>query len=184
MNNSKEEKRGLQKLKEKNFTTLWVDDNHENFNLLEQYPICNWNGGKVHFINDSVIHLMRGQIFELKNIKFFTFGGARSVDIALRKENVSWWKQEMPSEEEYQEGINNLEKNNWTVDYIFTHDCCNQLKDILLWENSKSTDLNIYFDYLETKVNHKNWYFGHYHQEGTFQDKKHTVLYNDVLKVI
>ena len=183
-NNSKEEKRWLQKLKDKNFTTLWVDGNHENFNLLERYPICNWNGGKVHLINDSVIHLMRGQIFELENIKFFTFGGARSVDKALRKENISWWKQEMPSEEEYQEGINNLEKNNWTVDYIFTHDCCNQLKNILQWKKPQNTELNKYFDNLETKVNYKHWYFGHYHEDRVFDDKKHTVLYHDVFKVI
>ena len=27
-------------------------------------------------------------------------------------------------------------------------------------------------------------YFGHYHEDRAFDDKKHTVLYHDVLKVI
>ena len=40
-----------------------------------------WHGGKVHQIRESVIHLMRGEIFNIDNKKFFTFGGARSHDI-------------------------------------------------------------------------------------------------------
>lgn len=99
--NSKEKRRWLEKLTEKNFTTLWVDGNHENFNLLEEYPVHEWNGGNVHFISDSVIHLMRGQVYTIDNIKFFTFGGAESIDKCNRTENESWWKQEMPSKEEY-----------------------------------------------------------------------------------
>lgn len=181
--NSKEEKRWLEKLREKNFTTLWVDGNHENFNLIEEYPVREWNNGKVHFINDSVIHLMRGQVYTIDNLKFFTFGGAESVDKYYRTENESWWKQEMPSKEEYDEGLKNLEKHDWDVDYVITHDCCSNLKDILLLRNAKATELNRYFDYLETKLKYKHWYFGHYHEEGTFEDNKHTVMYNNVLQI-
>lgn len=39
------------------------------------HPIEQWNGGKVHLINDSVIHLMRGQIYTIDKLKFFTIGG-------------------------------------------------------------------------------------------------------------
>ena len=34
----------------KPFTTLFVDGNHENFDLLNKYEVQNWSGGKVHFI--------------------------------------------------------------------------------------------------------------------------------------
>ena len=40
-----------------------------------------WNGGKAHKIRDSVLHLMRGEIFDIDNKKIFAFGGARSHDI-------------------------------------------------------------------------------------------------------
>ena len=40
-----------------------------------------WNGGKIHRIRSHVLHLMRGQIFELEGYRFFTMGGARSHDI-------------------------------------------------------------------------------------------------------
>ena len=48
-----------------------------------------WHGGKVHKINDSIIHLMRGQVYNIDNNNIFTFGGAASVDKEFRKENVS-----------------------------------------------------------------------------------------------
>lgn len=40
-----------------------------------------WNGGKVHKIKSSIIHLMRGQVFSIAGKKIFTFGGAQSHDI-------------------------------------------------------------------------------------------------------
>lgn len=38
----------------KNFTTLFIDGNHENFDLLKRYEVVEWHGGKVQFINDSI----------------------------------------------------------------------------------------------------------------------------------
>ena len=79
-------------------------------------------------IMPSVIHLMRGQIYELSGLKIFTFGGAKSHDISggileagdprlrekrkkldkkkelYRINHVSWWRQELPSQEEMEEG--------------------------------------------------------------------------------
>lgn len=75
-------------LARKNFTTLFIDGNHENFDLLNSYPVEQWNGGKIHKINDSILHLMRGQVFSIHGLKVFTFGGAQSHDKAYRKENV------------------------------------------------------------------------------------------------
>ena len=78
---SMHEKQWLDWLDNKNFTTLFVDGNHENFERLYKYPVEEWHGGNVHKIRDSVIHLIRGEIYDIENKKFFTFGGARSHDI-------------------------------------------------------------------------------------------------------
>jgi len=104
----------------KPFTTLFVDGNHENFDRLMAYQLEEWKGGKAHKIRPSVIHLMRGQVYELEGKKIFTFGGASSHDIdggilelddpdfkkkkkALDKgwkpyriNHLSWWKEELP----------------------------------------------------------------------------------------
>lgn len=100
---------------------LFVDGNHENFDLLNAYPISKWNGGKVHRICDNTYHLMRGQVFEIEGKKFFTFGGATSRDRDRRVEHISWWKEEEPSEADYQEGIKNLAFCDNKVDYVVTH---------------------------------------------------------------
>ena len=89
---------------------------------------------------------MRGQVFELNGSKFFTFGGASSHDISdgildyedenwrdkakeldkqgkymYRVKGISWWSEELPSEEEMENGIKNLENHDWKVDYILSH---------------------------------------------------------------
>ena len=46
-------------------TTLFIDGNHENFEQLNSYAVEQWNGGKVHIIEDNMIYLMRGQIFTI-----------------------------------------------------------------------------------------------------------------------
>ena len=74
----KEEKWWLNWLAAKPWTTLFVDGNHENHDILEQWDVTNWHGGKVHKLNESVIHLMRGQVYEIDGKKWFTFGGAKS----------------------------------------------------------------------------------------------------------
>ena len=37
----------LEWLENKPWTTLWIDGNHENFDLLRKYPKEQWNGGMV-----------------------------------------------------------------------------------------------------------------------------------------
>ena len=144
---NKEEKHLLDWLEEKPFTTLFVDGNHENFDRLYSYPVELWHRGKVHKIRPSVIHLMRGQIYEIDGKSFFTFGGASSHDIesgildpedpdfkekkkwldrewrSYRVNHITWWAQELPSEEEMQEGRANLAAHDNQVDFIVTH-CC------------------------------------------------------------
>lgn len=63
---------------------------------------------------------MRGQVFTIESKTIFTFGGGTSIDKKTRKEHISWWKEEIPTDEEQAEGKNNLLKYNNTVDYIIT----------------------------------------------------------------
>ena len=185
---SKEEIWWLKWLNDKKYTILFVDGNHENFEMLNAYPVENWNGGKVHKITENVIHLMRGQVFEINGKKIFTFGGATSIDKERRIEHISWWSEEMPTTEEINEGIDNLEKNNWEVDYVITH-CCsgNTLKIVSAYggfEYDYELDaLNKYFDYIEGNLKFKHWYFGHYHLDLNCVENKQTVIYQKVMDI-
>jgi DNA repair exonuclease SbcCD nuclease subunit len=186
-NNSKEEIYWQKWLSKKNFTTLFVDGNHENFDKLNEYPIETWNGGKIHRISHSIIHLMRGQIFNINGKTFFTFGGASSVDKERRSEYISWWKEEIPNNKEYEEGLCNLEKYNDKIDYVLTHTCStNTLSTIgRLWGfNPKPKDsVNKYLDLIEDKVIYKHWYFGHFHENCENISDNQSLLYNRIIKL-
>ena len=61
----KREKYWLNWFEERPFSLLFVDGNHENFDRLKGYKEMDWNGGKVHEIRPDILHLMRGQVFEI-----------------------------------------------------------------------------------------------------------------------
>ena len=173
-------------LENRPFTTLFVDGNHENFDRLYAYPVEKWHGGKVHKIRPSVIHLMRGQVFEIDGKSIFAFGGASSHDIAggilepddpdfkkkkkldqgwypYRVNHVSWWKQELPSEEEMQEGIENLAAHDNKVDFIVTHCCASSTQTLRGGGLYKTDILTEYHEKIRQNTSFKKWFFGHYH---------------------
>ena len=194
------EKELLDWLDNKNFTTLFVDGNHENYTRLYNYPIEELKGGKVHKIRDSVLHLMRGEIFDIDNKKIFAFGGAKSHDIQdgilnldeeekiyeyrkrgayFRIRDFSWWDLELPTNQEMENGIENLEKINYKVDYIISH-CCPTSIQALINPIYKRDILTDYLQQISEKCTFKKWYFGHYHDYRQV-NAQFTLLYEDIL---
>ena len=194
------EKELLDWLDNKNFTTLFVDGNHENYTRLYNYPIEEWKGGKVHKIRDSVLHLMRGEIFDVDNKKIFAFGGAKSHDIQdgilnldeeekiyeyrkrgayFRIRDFSWWDLELPTNQEMENGIENLEKINYKVDYIITH-CCPTSIQALINPTYKRDILTDYLQQISEKCTFKKWYFGHYHDYKQV-NSQFTLLYENIV---
>lgn len=167
----------------KNYTTLFVDGNHENFDALNTYKIENWHGGKVQFIRSNVIHLMRGQIYDICGYKVFTFGGASSTDKETRREHISWWAEENSSYAEQDEALQNLQKLNNTVDIIVSHAGPQDLSDVILQDRFRMKDPEENFlQYIADITTFKKWYFGHYHKDAEFLGK-YTVLYQEVEEV-
>ena len=58
---SRNEKYWLDWFEGRNFTLLFIDGNHENFDRLFEYPLVEWHGGKVHKIRPHVIHVLHNQ---------------------------------------------------------------------------------------------------------------------------
>lgn len=165
----RKEKKWLDWFDSQKYTTLFVDGNHECFPRLNAYPTKIWNGGKVHVIRDKVFHLMRGQVFEIEGNRIFTMGGATSHDrgpvVGDTKSVIgkSWWPEEIPSQEEMNEGLQNLKKYGNKVDYIVTH-CLSSSDQIFLKGNIFAKDvLTEYHQYIKENVKFIHWYGGHYH---------------------
>ena len=172
----------LRWLEKKRFTTLFVDGNHENFDLLNSYPVTAWKGGKVHEVRPGILHLMRGQVFQIGAATLFTFGGADSIDKHYRTEGVSWWPQERPTEEEFFEGMKNLARHNYSVDYVISHTAPQDIVGQLgyLREDGKFIDpTTAMLSRFQEKINFNHWYFGHFHEDTTLG--KYTALYQEVV---
>lgn len=168
---------GLEILNNLPVTLLFIDGNHENFNALDKYEIHDWHGGKVHFIRPSIIHLLRGEIYDIDGYSVFTFGGAISVDKDVRTPGISWWPQELPSEEELQHGLDNLKKHNNKVDLIVTHEIPTSFVKTL-YSYAKGYPFSHYLENIKQTISYDHWYCGHHHQDIVFDDK-HTLLYTN-----
>jgi len=199
-------------LSEKPFTVLFVDGNHENFDRLMggEFEVVDFHGGKAHKIRENIYHLMRGYVFELCGKHFFAFGGAQSHDIgdgivnesdypthrdflnAIRRmtdqgkmfriNHLSWWKEEMPSGEEYSTGDQSLQACGWNVDYIITHCAPTRfLRDIS--DDYEPDELTTYLDVIEKNTKYKGWFCGHYHQNRSISKKFH-ILYHTIEAVM
>ena len=210
-NESRSEAYWLDWLDKKPFTTVFADGNHENFDrLYNDYQTVDFCSGKAHKIRDSVYHLMRGEIFVFDGRKFFVFGGASSHDAEdgiisrddfdsetafineirhwrkqgkrFRVKGWSWWEQELPSDEEYQNAESNLEKAGYKVDYVITH-CAPELISQMVGNGTYIPDrLTLYFDKLRTKLKFRYWFFGHYHNDLIIEDK-YVLLYDQLVKI-
>ena len=209
------EKYWLNWLSQKPYKILFCDGNHENFDMINSYPVEELFGGKVHKITDNIYHLMRGEMFRIEGNKIFVMGGARSHDIQdgildphdrdfkmkekalirrkkeyYRVKGISWWDDEMPSDEEFSYALQTLQKNNYNCDYIITHDCPADVQKILIdnyidekKKNQYSCNkLNDFLQEISQKCSFKKWYFGHYHFDIEISEK-YRLLYKDIVKL-
>ena len=166
---SAEERWWLKWLDEKPWTTLFIDGNHENFARLNALPEEEWRGGRVHRVSESVLHLMRAQIFEIDGRSFFTMGGAASHDRQFRKEGRSWWPEELPSEEELTWADAALDGCGRRVDYVLTH-CAPTLVQGRINPTFLPDRLTEYLQHVRDTTAFGRWYFGHYHVDREYDD--------------
>lgn len=191
------------------FKILWIQGNHENYNMIAEYPLEKWHGGNVrHIVRDKIILLERGQVFNINGKTFFTFGGAESNDIQggiLNREesnfkikknmfkkkglnfrilNESWWEAELPTQKELDTGLYNLGAYDFNVDYIITHCAPLSLQNKLniSEEKKKVNNLTQYLEFIERFADFKHWYFGHYHDDLVI-DNNHTLVYKNIIKI-
>lgn len=207
---SKEEKYWLDWLNDKPFTTLFVDGNHENFNMLYTFPVVDFHGGKAHKIRDNIYHLIRGYVFDICDKKFFAFGGASSHDIqdgildpddyidrpgefrkvyeSLRKrgaffrvKGVSWWEQEMPNNEEMERGRQSLKDINNEVDFVISHCAPQEVSSVIGFTDRDK--LTWYFnELLMDGLKFSKWFFGHYHDNKQIMGK-FILLYEQIIQI-
>lgn len=161
-NGSKKEKSVLKKLAALDYTVAFIDGCHENFDLLEAFPVSEWNGGRARIIAPNIIHLMRGQIYTIENKKIFTFGGGHSQDIEFRSES-KWWEREQPSHDEILAALDNLKAHGNNVDYVITHEPPASVKVCLGVDVFQRIEVHALFEEIMNSCRYEKWFFGKCH---------------------
>ena len=180
--NNDKERYWLKWLDSRPWTTLFLDGNHENFDMINKLPLIAKFGGIVGKVSDSIYHLRRGEIYIINGKKFFVFGGANSIDKKMRTIGISWWPEEIPSYAEMNKGLDNLEKHGFCVDYVLTHTCPNKIVGLIDKMYEDETDpTRIFLDDVDKRTTFKKWFFGHWHDDLEFFDEKYIMLY-DVIR--
>ena len=188
-------------LKCKVLSILGNNDNYDDIYSRKQFDYA---GGKAvcidgnNTVDSKLMYLMNGYVYNLENKKFAVLGGADSYDAPFRCEilgemffshprieHQSWWKEELPSVEDYYRLKKTLIQNK-KVDFMLSHDATTKLiSERFGWsvnDNSIPNKFNGKRD-KETKtvrdmnnnlqkiMDCKMWFFGHHHKN-VFDDKQ------------
>ena len=161
---TKREKHILKKLGKKKYYIIFADGCHENFDLLNEYPVSDFAGGKVRIISGRLMHAERGTVLDLDGKKVFFFGGGQSTDIDIRSSAKKWWEDELPIGNEIAEGAENLRLNDNEVDYIVTHEPPGSLKEIFYPNSRQTSEMHAFFNAVKENCRFKMWFFGECHK--------------------
>ena len=154
--------------------TRYTDD--PVFLFIASYHFFTMGGAKSHDTEDGILE-PGAPDFERKLLML-----QRKPRARYRINHISWWAQEMPSEEEYAEARKNLAKVDWAVDYVITH-CAPT--SIALMENrhNEADPLTDFLQEVKERAHYHYWLFGHYHDNRAI-DEKHILLWEQIVQVI
>lgn len=182
----------LDALAELDAAILFIDGNHENFPILRAFPEKERYGGRVHELRPNIVHLERGEIYEVQGISLFAFGGALSIDRAWRTPGESWWQEETYNEAEYENAIRHLEAADWHADLVVTHtapfDFIRQsgaqgTPPVILHRRFGIDKTAEMLEDLYPKMHWKLWYFGHFHSSMINKAMKFRGIYKEIDRI-
>lgn len=158
------------------YTIAFVDGNHENFPMIQELEtIEEWNGGRVGRISKNIIHLLRGEVYNLNGKKVGVCGGANSIDISWRTQGISWWREEEITNNDINKFMTIAEEYDNKVDIMLSHDAPASIIPVVkLYSGVNDGEISNSQKQLE-KINQiidiKKWYFGHWHIDKKIDDK-------------
>lgn len=174
----------------KDYTVLFCDGNHENFDLLETLPQKAMFGDVVGDFGNDTYRLLTGHMYTIEGFRTFVFGGARSIDRAVRRAWIEWWPQEIPSKAQIDTAMKTLEENGWKFDLFISHTCTPEMK--------KKVGVPLAVDFydpvekmlkgLEEAIeqNGGSWgssWFGHFHKDANM-DGRYRCRYQGVSRIL
>lgn len=178
---------GLDWLENYPWTTVFIEGNHDNIPAYDNFPTVEWKGGKVHQLRPSVLHLQRGEWFEIDDVSFIAIGGAHSHDIRWRTEGENWWPQEVPSEQEREKILNTLKEHSNKVDIILSHEGpLKAIRNLWSYYDRGENEFQDWLQDIEDNIEYDSWFFGHHHCDyiNPDNDVNTAAVYQSIFEVV
>lgn len=152
------------KMVKHNLDLVWIDGNHENFDVLYG---TEWPRTREGFwvIADRVLYAPRAHRWQWGDVRFLSLGGGYSIDKEWRLANgpvgLYWWPQETITQREVYDCLN----GDGPVDVMFTHDMPEGTKLGVPLTHSSSGDEQNRMAVRTVVDGLRPWvlYHGHYH---------------------
>ena len=108
----------------------------------------------------------------------------RQGKYGFRVKDISWWKEELPTEEEMKHGMDVLKRNNNIVDYIISHSPSTSELYLIGGVGLYETDvLTNYLEEIKATTNYKKHFFGHMHVDQAINSES-ICLYEQIIRII
>ena len=173
------ERRTLEWIGSRKYDVLFLEGTHDNLDLLDQYPVEEWNGGLTHHICGNLRHLIRGNIFSIQGKKLLALGGGESRDASFRQSGENWWPREIPEFAEVEEWCRRVDEHGCRVDYVASHQAPTSVDSCVTGTVCEATALTAFMDRFQQDCEFQRWFFGAYHQN-RFVPTKYQGLFDRV----
>lgn len=184
--NSSEERYWQDWLESKPWTTFCVLGNHENYDLIKNYPLTEFGGSPARQIKPSLWYAESGYIYNLCDKEILVVNGADSHDKEWRREGSSWWADEQIKQEQISRALASLSLNGGEVDYFISHTGGSQIVSAL---GFKPTPSDLLLDQVIDKVIYRNGgkhFCGHYHIDKYVNENngRARIIYDDIIEIL
>ena len=140
-------------LRNKKTKIFWCDGNHENHDDL---ALLVAKHGRVPIeVQPNVFYCPRGSVVTINGSNVLFFGGATSIDKAMRVPGDSWWVGENIAQSDI------MYLPDCKIDVVVSH-CCPTKFSKMHWYTTDGN--NVALDVILDKYKPAMWFFGHYHE--------------------
>ena len=159
---SEQEYKKLKWLSKRKYYIAFIDGCYDNMQIIEQYPVSIWNGGRARIISNNIIYLMQGELYNIEGKKVLAFGGGFDSNLNFNLEENNWWPEKLNNKQSVDVVIKNIEKSNGEVDLIVSHEAPSSMTPCFE-EEKNSNAINQILEEIQLHCKFKMWCFGKYH---------------------
>lgn len=156
----------LDDLASRKYATLFIDGNHEHFGFLASLKTEYRFEGPVGVLRPNVLHLRRGNVYEIGGFSLFAMGGARGMS---NMAGYGFDSREIPSEREWERAHKSLEERDQRVDYVLTHAAPERFLSHL-YRTYNGCPVSKRLEEIYEGLRFTKWFCGHYHRDIDFPD--------------